>query len=675
MIHPKNRAAARRPFSSWPPLAKIGAWVALLAAMAMAVQSLAWLVGSGFSVLANGGGGRGTLLALALASLLAIMSADRRPLAEYGLAVDAHWARRLLWGFAVGALTYAAYCLLAVAAGAATLRSDIALARWLRAVVSGTTAFPVAIVQQIIFSGYLLSVFRARYSRVTSVLAVATVFALLNRIEDPLSTFSAAKLPLAVGMFFIGGLLALVRVQTGSILLPAGLLAGWIFVRRVMRRTDLLLPNAQSEWGDWFMRLGDPRQGTLLWLLLATAAAVYLILLARRGEPRHSVQAAPLAGSFKRVFPLSNTGMLAPLDLWLRCLADARFRVGLIYLPRLVAILVLSTLNTVLSLPERLLLPWLVRRRPVADPVFIVGLHRSGTTHLHNLLALDPNFVTPRAYHIVNPVGFLFSGWLVTPILGAFMPWERPMDAVRFHLFTPNEEEFALAGVTRMSPYWGLTFPRRGAQYDRFIYPEQLSGGELRSWKRHYLLLLRKLTFWRARRPLLKNPFNTARVALLAEMFPRARFVHIYRHPSTVYRSNRHMAAEAHPLLQLQDPVHESRYMSRFLGHYRAMEDAFYRDAAKLAPSQVAEVRFEDLERDPAAEIRRVYRQLELTVDPRFEERLKRYLATVADYRKNRFQPLPADEQAAVQEAMGPYFGRWGYTADGSSESTVPRAA
>jgi len=135
------------------------------------------------------------------------------------------------------------------------------------------------------------------------------------------------------------------------------------------------------------------------------------------------------------------------------------------------------------------------------------------------------------------------------------------------------------------------------------------------------------------------------------------------------------MAAEAHPLLQLQDPVHESRYMSRFLGHYRAMEDAFYRDAAKLAPSQVAEVRFEDLERDPAAEIRRVYRQLELTVDPRFEERLKRYLATVADYRKNRFQPLPADEQAAVQEAMGPYFGRWGYTADGSSESTVPRAA
>ena len=63
------------------------------------------------------------------------------------------------------------------------------------------------------------------------------------------------------------------------------------------------------------------------------------------------------------------------------------------------------------------MLPPLLRSRRVRDPVFVVGVHRSGTTHLHNLLALDPQFVSPSLYQVSNPLGCTVSGWLAFPLM------------------------------------------------------------------------------------------------------------------------------------------------------------------------------------------------------------------------------------------------------------------
>jgi hypothetical protein len=351
----------------------------------------------------------------------------------------------------------------------------------------------------------------------------------------------------------------------------------------------------------------------------------------------------------------------APLDVWLGRLWQARFAVGWKYMPRLIAGLTFSTVSTTLSLPERMILPWLLRKRSISDPVFILGVHRSGTTHLQNLLALDPQFVTPQAYQVLNPVGFLFSGWLFTPLLAVFSPWKRPMDAVRFHIFSPQEEEFALANCCRLSPYWGLTFPRQGDAYDRFIFPEDFSQSEVSAWKRFYLLFLRKLTLWNGRRPLLKSPHNTARVGLFREMFPHAKFVHIHRHPFDVYRSNMHTEREGHAVLQVQDTDDASSYATRFLDNYHDMEASCYRHAAGLPIHQFCEVAFEELERDPLSVIEHIYLQLGLNLSPEFRTRLKSYLAGIADYQKNVFHPLPNEVQTTIRQKMQPFFLHWGY--------------
>lgn len=675
---PRTAARGEMPagFAALSPLVKIGLWGLAVGTLAAAIQAAIWLLGFRWSILAQSGGSRGLLLGIALGALLVLMALDRQPASTYGFFVGRTWWRLLFGGFALGVAAYGGYCVLAVAAGACHVQTE--LLRPGRIAVVGLMAFDalvVGLVQQIIFSGYLLGVLRPRYGRAMAVLVPALMFALLYRLDDPAALMSAEALPLSLGLFLVAVLLGMLRLKTGSILLPAGFLAGCIYVRRVVRKLALLAPAAGSPSLAWWLPANDPRQAPMMWALLAAGMAVCGYLLFRRGEGRIPESQPAWDRDFKRVFPLSNGSMLAPLDVWLPRLWAARLRVGLIYLPRLAAILCFSAFNTLLTLPERIILALLLPRRHVPDPLFIVGVHRSGTTHLHNLLALDPQFCTPRAYQIMNPAGFSFSGWLIAPLLGVFLPWKRPMDAVRFHLFAPQEEEFALAGLSGLSPYWGITFPRQGRHYDRYIFPENFTPRELRAWKRTYLYFLRKLTLFARRRPLLKNPYNTARIAVLREMFPGAKFIHIYRHPCAVYRSNIHTALEGHVINQLQDPDPDDNYQTRFLGNYRRMEDAFYRDAALLASEQWVEVRFEDLERDPMGELRKIYAHLGLEFTPAFERRTARYLASIAGYQKNRFQPLPAAVHAALDQTMGPYFARWGYDAPERASAASPAPA
>jgi len=390
--------------------------------------------------------------------------------------------------------------------------------------------------------------------------------------------------------------------------------------------------------------------------------ACWLVLRAR-GEPEVPQDQPLLTTSFKRVFPFSNLMALAPLDVWLSCLVDARFQVGAKYIPRLLWILFVSGVNTLVTLPERCILP-LVLRRKVPDPVFIVGVHRSGTTHLHNLLALDSRFCTPRNFHTMNPFGAFFSGWLIMPILGIFMTMKRPMDAVTISMLSPQEEEFALAGMCRLSPYWGFSFPRSISEYNRFIFPRKLSARERAIWTRCFVHFLRKITFWSRRRPLLKSPYNTGRVAFLREIFPRAKFIHIYRHPYNVFQSNQHLVREGLVTFQLQDPDPNKSAERQFLDIYRELMQTFYGDVEQLSPGDVAEIKFEDLERDPIQELRRVYRELGMDFSDPLHRRLQRYLKNVAGYKKNRFALLSIHERQLIDARLGEFMRNWGYTDD-----------
>ncbi|MBI5651739.1 MAG: hypothetical protein HZC40_15045, partial [Chloroflexi bacterium] len=108
------------------------------------------------------------------------------------------------------------------------------------------------------------------------------------------------------------------------------------------------------------------------WLGLTRETILFatVIVATRRGSPvvRSAERQAAFATSFKRVYPFSGMNNFAPLDVWLGRLWQARFAVGWKYVPRLIASLTFSVVSTVVSLPERLILPWLLCKRPIPDP-------------------------------------------------------------------------------------------------------------------------------------------------------------------------------------------------------------------------------------------------------------------------------------------------------------------
>ena len=648
---------------SLSPLAKLGIWLGLTCALTTVIQLAAWLVRADFDVIHNSG----IVLAMALASLFVLIAADQREVADFGFIVGPVWKKLLFRGVAIGASIHLAFIVAGLLTGVFVFRESAPSAKTLaKGLLNGMTAMPLAATQQILFTGYLLTMLRDRYRAVVAVVISAGLFAVLGRLGRPEQLLEPQTMQMMFCLLLVATLLGLLRLQTGSILTSIGLLAGWVFVRRFIRRGKLLEFD-DTALAAWIAPNGDARLSPIFWTLLAGAIGWSLWMLRKHGEQKPELDGPAIDEDFKRVFPLSNGQSLAPLDVWLPRLWEARFRIGGAYIPRMIAVAVMSTVNTVLTLPERLLMPLLLRRQQVKPPVFILGAYRSGTTHLHNILALDPQFCTTRAFHIMNPVGCLFSGWLITPLLGLFLPGKRPMDGVRFHLFSPQEEEFALACNTKMSVYWGITFPQEWPKFERYLLPQQLPAAEQREWRSHYDFFLKKLTFWSNKRPLLKNPCNTGRMDVLSDMYPGAKFIHIRRHPQVVYQSNMHLCRQAHVLSQVQDPVPETSYTTRFVDHhYLAMEQAFAESASTMPANELTEIRFEDLETNPIDVVQQLYQQLELDYTPEFDRKLRAYLQSLEGYKKNRHRQLSTDQRKLVEEKLGSLIHRWGYVLDTS---------
>jgi len=653
-----NITALVRRVVAGSPWLKIGCWLGFIALVASGLQLAFWLGDLDLSV--AGGAGRTIVIIAAIGSLLYLMLNENRPIADFGLALDHTWWQKLLGGLSLGFICYLGYFTLACLAGVFTVdMHPFSFRRAGSAFTAALTCMPLATSQQLIFSGYLLGILRDRYSRGWALLFSALLFASLERFDQTTLTSPAASARLFVSMTLFAILLGSLRLRLGSIPFSVGTAAGFLMVRRVIGKLGDVAYVPSADLASWFAPANDPRQGPILWGLLACGIGISFYALRRYGETKPEAQTG-LDANFKRLLPFSHLNALAPVDVWLHMLIDARFRVGLIYVPRLIWILATSTINTVLSWPERFLLPLVMRHR-IPDPLFVVGVHRSGTTHLHNLLALDPQFCTSRQYHVLNSIGFLLTGWITTPLLAPFMTWKRPMDAMDVTIFTPQEEEFAIAGMCVQSPYWGHTFPQRRSKYDAYVFIDRASPRDRAKWMSIYQFFLRKLTFLSSRTPVLKSPYNTGRVAILREMFPAAKFVHIVRHPHTVYRSNMKLAREAFPFWQLQEPDPKDCYETRFLDNYFELEDTFYRDAAKLPAKDVIDIHFDELERDPIGVIRRIYNQLGLKYSEEFHQRLERYMATVADYKKNEFKPLPEELAQKIDAKMGPFLKRWGY--------------
>jgi omega-hydroxy-beta-dihydromenaquinone-9 sulfotransferase len=219
------------------------------------------------------------------------------------------------------------------------------------------------------------------------------------------------------------------------------------------------------------------------------------------------------------------------LGNWWAVLRRHHFAVDLKHAPRAFFQTAASTSNSIGARIEQARFGRQIEAAHVEAPLFILGHFRSGTTHLHNLLALDAQFGAPTLFQVFNPHTFLGTERWAAPLTNSFIAQRRYQDEMAQGAGLPCEDEFALCAMTGLSPYMTWNFPGDSVDYHRYLTFQHVPDEEVTRWKLALTTFLKKLTV-RFRRPLvLKSPPHTARIRLLLGLFPNARFVHIHRNP------------------------------------------------------------------------------------------------------------------------------------------------
>ena len=314
--------------------------------------------------------------------------------------------------------------------------------------------------------------------------------------------------------------------------------------------------------------------------------------------------------------------------------------------------------NSVAALMQQAIYGRRIAATKVHPPIFIIGHWRTGTTLLHELLVQDDRFTFPTTYECLAPKQSLVTARIVTRFFKFLLPARRPTDNMAAGWHHPQEDEFALCNLGVGSPYERMAFPNDSLG-DPFLEMNGVSSEELARWKAGLMRFLQTITV-RADKPIvLKSPPHTARVGLLAEMFPAAKFVHIVRDPFTVFPSTMRLWPSLYDLQALQRPRYDGlpEYVfSSFERMYRAFSEQKHR----IPTENFCELRYEDLVRDPLAQMETIYDHLQLGDFEPARPRIEAYMQSQKDYQTNRHQISP-ETMAEISRRWGPFMRQYGY--------------
>ena len=294
------------------------------------------------------------------------------------------------------------------------------------------------------------------------------------------------------------------------------------------------------------------------------------------------------------------------------------------------------------------------------NPLFIIGHWRSGTTLLHNLICQDEQFTFPNLYQCVFPHHFLVTEAINTRLTAWMMPSTRPMDNVPCGWDLPQEDEIALCLLDLVSPYrmlGDMSLPL----YQRYIDIAGLPPDEVRRWKDSLTLLMRKLAVRDPRPQCLKSPSHTARVGLLVEMFPTARFLSIHRDPFRVYQSTNHLRRTMWGENSLTDEPPPADVPEQTLACYETTIRAYERDKVRVPDGQLHEIAYDDLSFDPVGTLRQAYDALGIGGFDALEATLAPQVPSLKAYKKNSFRQPDPDEEARVRERLAFAYDAYGY--------------
>jgi len=268
----------------------------------------------------------------------------------------------------------------------------------------------------------------------------------------------------------------------------------------------------------------------------------------------------------------------------------------------------------------------------IARPVVITGLHRTGTTALHKLLSVDPQFQGLQGWLTAAPMPRPpRAEWGTNP---AFRRYVEQLEA-RFEAASGMRAAHAMA-ATEVDECGGILCQN----FVSIIWTVAWSAASYDAWWQtqseapSYAYFRRTLQLISCHEPekrwLLKHPPHLAQLALLFATFPDARVIQTHRDPAKSIPSLCSLLMKNHSLME----VGRETQRAHMLGYRETGRAAkAIRDAEPVRQAhrhQIIDVLHGDFHRDPMAVVRRLYPFMGLDLSPDIEAAMTQHIAATA---------------------------------------------
>jgi omega-hydroxy-beta-dihydromenaquinone-9 sulfotransferase len=158
----------------------------------------------------------------------------------------------------------------------------------------------------------------------------------------------------------------------------------------------------------------------------------------------------------------------------------------------------------------------------------------------------------------------------------------------------------------------------------------------------------------------LKSPANTGRLKEISELFPDARFIHIYRNPYEVFQSNERLYEKILPALAFHR-VDEAALREYIFYFYEKIHKKYLADRAQIPASQLIEFSYEDFVADPMVAMRKTYDQLALGDFEKARGFLEKEIEATRSYQKNTYTQIDPQVRDRINGQWKFAFDAFGY--------------
>jgi hypothetical protein len=268
-----------------------------------------------------------------------------------------------------------------------------------------------------------------------------------------------------------------------------------------------------------------------------------------------------------------------------------------------------------------------ITRHEIREPLFIIGLPRSGTSVLHRLLAADPEHRSPLMWEVRSPSpptrddekrriqrarqSCNFFNWL----------------APTFRYVHTIGPEVPQECVSLMTP----TF--LSDQFDAMYYVPSYRAWffrqDLRPAYEYHRRFLQHLQFRRAaRRWILKAPTHMFAVPALLSVYPDALFVQTHRTPVDSMASVSSLVTILRSAFS--DAVDSSTVSREAIHYWSETMKKFLPERDRLANNRICDIQYDEIRREPIRAVRRIYEYFGWSLSHEAERRMRVLVASQA---------------------------------------------